>query len=590
MKFFQKHNSGKGFDIRGVNKLEEAFQKMSGSEKFVTLFFAFLMLLSVLMFLGQINSHIVVDIPAHGGELKEGVVGFPRFVNPLLSSSEADRDLTILVYSGLMRATPQGDLIHDLAKTHSVSDDGLIYTFTLRDDIKFHDGTRVTSDDVIFTVGKTHDTIIKSPKRANWEGVSVEKISDTEIQFILKEPYTPFLENTTMGILPKHIWENIEPEQFAFSSFNVEPIGSGPYKVSSVSRNSSGIPEFYSLNSFDNYALGKPYIDKVELHFYSNQDQLIESYDSGKIAAINSISSEVASKIEEDGKRIERHPLPRIFGIFFNQNQAPLFSNKEVREALNIAIDRDRIVEEILGGYGTPITSPVPGGVLNQEILNPETINSIDEKTNSRTEIANNILEEAGWEFDTDKGIMVKETSKSSLELTFSISTSNAAELKKVADIVKESYEAIGAKVNVQLFEIGNLNQDVIRPREYDSLLFGEIIGREMDLFAFWHSSQRNDPGLNISLYTNIRADALLEDIRTISDKKERKEKFLDLENEIASDIPAVFLYSPDFIYVVPKNIKGLQLGTVTTPAERFLDINNWYIRTDRVWQFFATN
>lgn len=582
----------RNFSVRGVNKLEEAFKKMSDSEKLITLFFSFLLLLSVLMILGKINTYLVIEIPTNGGELKEGVIGFPRFVNPLLASSDADRDLTILVYSGLMRATPNGDLVHDLAESHTISDDGLIYTFKIRDNARFHDGTRVTADDILFTISKTRDTILKSSKRANWEGVVVEKLSEREVQFFLREPYTPFLENTTIGILPKHIWENVEPEQFAFSSFNIEPVGSGPYKIKGVNRNSSGIPEFYSLESFEDYTLGKPYIDKIEIHFYSNEELLIKAYKDGKVDAINSISSETANELSKNNRRIEQFPLPRIFGIFFNQNQEPLFANREVRKALNIAVDREKIVSEILGSYGTPITSPIPGSVINQEIFSPEVLDESASSTEqvllSRDEVARAILKDSGWKFNEEKDVMVKETKTEDLELRFTISTSNAAELKKVADIVKESWEKIGARVEVQLFEIGNLNQDVIRPRKYDTLLFGEIVGRERDLFAFWHSSQRNDPGLNIALYANITVDTLLEDIRTTANKDVRRDIFDAFENEIQNDVPAVFLYSPDFIYVVPKNIKGFNLGTVTTPAERFLAIYEWYIKTDRVWQFFT--
>ena len=161
-------------------------------------------------------------------------------------------------------------------------------------------------------------------------------------------------------------------------------------------------------------------------------------------------------------------------------------------------------------------------------------------------------------------------------------------ELKAAAGIIAEEWRSIGADVDLKIFETGDLNQNVIRPRKYDALFFGEIVGRELDLFAFWHSSQRNDPGLNIALYANITVDKLLEDARTTADYSERLIKYEEFEQEIAEDIPAIFVYSPDFIYIIPKNIKGLELGSVTTPSERFLNIHEWYIETDSVWSFFA--
>lgn len=172
--------------------------------------------------------------------------------------------------------------------------------------------------------------------------------------------------------------------------------------------------------------------------------------------------------------------------------------------------------------------------------------------------------------------------------LSFSLATSDVPELKAAAQIIVQEWKSIGADVDLKIFETGDLNQNVIRPRKYDTLFFGEIVGRELDLFAFWHSSQRNDPGLNIALYANITADKLLEDARTIADYSKRLTKYEEFEQEIAKDIPAIFVYSPDFIYVVPENINGLELGSVTTPSERFLNVHQWYIETDSVWSFFT--
>ena len=287
---FSKEILFKRFDIRSAETAQKAFIHMSTGEKSVFFVFVFLMIFSVALMLGKINSYISIEKPKAGGELVEGVIGFPRFVNPLLASSEADRDLVALVYSGLMKATTEGLFIPDIASSYTLSENGLEYTFTIKDDVFFHDGTPVTSDDVIFTINKTKDSSIKSPKRANWEGVSVEKINDKQVVFILKEPYVPFIENTTLGILPKHIWGNINSEQFAFSNFNTMPIGSGPYMVNSVKRNSSGIPELYSLQSFNKYALGTPYIKKLTLHFFSNEKTLVNSFNNGNITSINSIS------------------------------------------------------------------------------------------------------------------------------------------------------------------------------------------------------------------------------------------------------------------------------------------------------------
>lgn len=566
--------------------IRQNIKTFSPSEKLLFYVLIFIFIGSVVLILSNINKSFLTEVPANGGSLKEGVIGSPRFINPLLANSDTDRDLTALIYSGLMKATPSGELVVDLAESFTVSEDGFSYDFILKDNVSFHDGVDVTADDVIFTIQKAQDVSLKSPKRASWDGVTIEKIDDKHIRFILKQPYAPFLENTTLGILPKHIWIKAGTEQFSFSTFNNEPIGSGPYKIKKIKYNSGGTPEFYELEAFSKYALGRPFISNIKIIFYSSESALIEGYKDGDIGGMNSISPDKLFELEKIGVRIERSPLPRIFAVFFNQNQAPVFANIEVRKALNIALDKDKIVREILGGYGTNIDGPIPPGVLDFPSKNSKEILDKDERKKQATEM----LENNGWKFNEEDKVWEKKTKKSESQLRFSLSTSDTPELKAVAEIIAREWRDLGVVIDLKIFESGDLNQNVIRPRKYDSLLFGEIISRELDLFAFWHSSQRNDPGLNIALYANITADRLLEDARAATDRNVMIEKYKEFEREVDTDVPAVFVYSPDFIYITPKNVKALELGAVTTPAERFLNIHEWYIETDKVWNFFTKN
>ena len=574
------------FSVPKEEYIKQNIETFSPSERM--LFFALIIIFigSVVLTLSNLNNFFLVEVPAHGGSIKEGVVGSPRFINPILATSDTDRDLTALVYSGLMKATPSDELIKDMAESYTISEDGFTYDFVLKDDMFFHDGTKITADDVIFTVQKAQDASLKSPKRASWDGVTVEKIDDKHIRFILKQPYAPFLENTTLGILPKHIWAKAGTEQFSFSKFNTDPIGSGPYKIKNIKYNSGGTPEFYELKSFNKYALGEPFISKIKIVFYPSETSLLKSYKDGKIESINSISPNRLSELAKSGANIERSPLPRVFGVFFNQNESLIFSNIEVRKALNIALDKNKIVEEVLGGYGVEIDGPIPPGLLKQtkkEVFNKNRINK-----EKRKDLAKEMLSNNGWKFDEDLGIWEKKTKKETYQLRFSLSTSDTPELKAAAEIIAKEWEDIGVIVDLKIFEAGDLNQNVIRPRKYDALLFGEIISRELDLFAFWHSSQRNDPGLNIALYANITADKLLEDARRATDKDVMIKKYKEFEEEIDKDVPAIFAYSPDFIYIIPKYIKAFELGAAVTPAERFLNIHKWYIETDKVWNFFV--
>jgi len=567
------------FYLSKLEKFGNLIKSFSLTEKVVFWVLFFCLAVSTLSLISQINKNFLINVPAKGGNFTEGVVGSPRFINPLLAISNADRDILALVYSGLMKATPEGQLIPDLAESYSISEDGLTYTFILRDDATFHDGTPVTTEDIGFTIRTSLDNVIKSPKRANWEGVAVNIVDEKQIQFVLKTPYSPFLENTTLGILPKHIWGKIDPEQFAFSQFNIEPIGSGPYKITSTKMDSSGILERYEFKSFNNYTLGEPYIPNLAIKFYPNEETLINAYNKKAIESINTISPEKAKKLEEAGNRIESVPLPRIFGIFFNQNKNSIFTDAMVRKALNKSIDREKIISQVLSGYGTPIYGPVP-----------TTSQYFDESIEGETDVqeAIDILEDDGWKINEETKVREKTIKKITTPLELTLTTSDAPELKTISEMVKADWEKIGAKVSLKIFESGDLNQNIIRPREYDALLFGEIIGRDMDLFAFWHSSQRNDPGLNIAMYTNSSVDKSLEQTRATGDEDIRKDNYTKFQKEIAKDTPAVFVYSPDFIYVMPEKIKGISLGQIIMPSERFLDVHNWYIETENIWKIFS--
>jgi peptide/nickel transport system substrate-binding protein len=262
--------------------------------------------------------------------------------------------------------------------------------------------------------------------------------------------------------------------------------------------------------------------------------------------------------------------------------------------AIDQAVDKDKIIEEVLAGYGVAIDDPIPPNMLAyQKLANVDNLSHDASLQEAETTLAKD-----GWVKGADgflqkttatkgKGKNAK-TTKTSAELSFSISTSNTGELAKTAELVQEDLEAIGMKVDIKTFEIGNLNQSVIRPRKYDALLFGEIINQESDLFAFWHSSQRKDPGLNVALYTNAKVDKILEQAFITTDEATRTKEYTQFEQEIRQDMPAVFLYSPDFIYVVSNNLKGMTVNNLVSPADRFGNVYQWYVDTDNVWKIFT--
>lgn len=563
------HELAKTREIAFFGHLSDRVRALPPGDRFILYVLSGFLGVAVLVGLYTIEQSLLVTVPAYGGRLVEGEVGSPRFINPLLAISDADRDLSALAYAGLMGIGPDGSLVPVLAESYTISEDGRTYTFTLRDSARFSDGTGVTAADIVFTVQKAQDPGLKSPEYASWSGISVAAIDAKTVRFTLSKPYAPFLELTTLGILPARLWQGLSDEEFTFSTLETAPVGTGPFAVKSVHRDASGLITSISLVENPHYVLGRPYLDGIRMNFYANTEDLTRALSSGAIESAYGIPR----------KNALQAPYARVFAVFLNKNTTAAYARPEVAKALSIAIDRQNLVDRVLGGYANPIAGPVPpGGIVRQARI----------PTNEDpTAAAAAILEGGGWKYDADARLWKNTKAKLSIE-DVTIRTSNIPELRSVAAAVKSDWEKLGITVNIELYEPGDLSQNVIRPRKYDALLYGEVIGRDQDLYAFWDSKETTDPGLNIALYANKNVDALLEDARVNPDAKERADNLQKIENIVASDYAAIFLYAPDFVYTVPKDLSGVALPQITTPSDRFASVASWYRAKDRVWPFFV--
>jgi len=570
-------------------KILFAFQTFSKRERELFLALCAVFIASAAGLFFSVNSLFLVDIPKDGGQLTEGLSGSPRFINPVLAVSQTEHDIAALVFSGLLRLSGNGDLIPDLAESYSVSPDGSEYTFRLKEGLAFHDGKPLTSADVRFTIEKVQDPGIRSLKRGSWEGVVVETPDDRTVVFTLPAPYAPFLENTTLGILPKHLFAALSSEEFSASPLNVRPVGSGPYRLDEIEQDSSGVAKQYDLVAFEKFALGKPHIEQIRLRFFANEEELLHAYESGAVDSMAALSPVSARTLANEGRGedIRRAPLPRAFGIFFNQNEQKIFADASVRKALDISADRGTIVNDILFGYGSALLGPFPPGVLGiGEVgaYSPDLFSSPKDPL----EEAREFLKDGGWLYDEEEKAWRKKTKDGALILEFSLSTSNIPELKLAAEALVRRWAELGARVTIKVFEPGELNQNIIRPRKYDALLFGEIVGRRPDPYAFWHSSQRLDPGLNVALYANASADKVLVELRESRGESERMRLAQEFYDILAEDAPAVFLYAPEFLYLASPRVKNVSLPPIMHPSERFSGIFEWYVETDTVWKIFA--
>ncbi len=563
-----------------INRYFKTLYSLKASDAFLLKGAILVCTLFLAIFLIQLSTNSAIKIPTIGGTFTEGIVGTPRFVNPVLAVTRADKDLTALIYDGIMTLGIDGALVPNVAESVTISEDGLTYNVVLKDSVTFHDGTKLTARDIGFTVGRIQDPLLASPLRANFDGVTIEEVSERELNFILPEAYAPFIENLTFGILPEHIWKDAGIEEFPFSQYNSEPIGSGPYAIREIIRNASGIPETYILTAYTEYHAGSPKIETFKLYFFPTEDKLVDAFKKKTVDGIVGISPELVQELgmNSETHHLERIPLPRTFAVFINQNKSPALRDLSARKALDTAINRTTLIEDTLGGYGNGLTNPIPPGfgITGGITFEP----SVD--------AARDILRNGGWKLNSESQIWEKTIDGTLTPLSFSIATVNNSTFEATAEFLQSTWQSLGAEVTIKQFEQSDLTQSIIRPRDYETLLFGTQLGRPLDYYSFWHSSQRNDPGLNVALYANITTDSILSEMRRNTTTEARGDAILRFTEELQKETPAIFLYAPELLYVFPNHIVGATFTGVGEPHERFRRIQTWYIQTESVWPFFT--
>ena len=649
------------------NQWRQFFKVLSPKEKLIFFLFLFLFTTSVISL--SINFYFKnTEIqPAKGGIYIEGIIGQPRFINPIYAqASDVDRDLVELIFSGLMKYNSQGEIIPDLAKNYEILEDGKVYEVYLKENLLWSDGFPLTADDLVFTIKIIQNSDYKSPIRASWLGVEVEKISDLGVSFKLKNPYSAFLENLTLKIIPEHIWKDISPQNFPLAIYNLKPVGSGPFKLKSLKQDQLGRIISLDLIRNQDYFGQAPYLSQISFLFFDNEKDLIQSYQKGEIKGFSLASPTNLTNLT-NSTNFYSLSLPRYFALFFNPDKSKLLADQNIRQALNYGTNKEEIVEKVLDVKGRIVDSPIlpefygfnpPSKIyqfdlekakdileranfeenevgLRVKIIKKEPVfqfktrlslgsqgkeveelqkclakdpevypeGTVSGYFGSKTKVAvirfqekyrKEILEP--WGFREGTGLVAKTTQaklneicapapEEILPLRFSLVTVDQPILIETANLLKNQWRALGAEIEIKTFDILTLEQEIIKPRDYQSLLFGEVLGAIPDPFPFWHSVQKKDPGLNLAIYENKKADKLLEEARQTLDPKIRAEKLATFQDILIEDAPAVFLYSPDYLYFVSKEIKGIKGGIIADPSKRFSNIEEWYVKTKRVWK-----
>lgn len=555
--------------------MRKVFSLMGKQER--TAFLLLAAAVAIFGFLSLRNFYMAVTVPAPGvgGEYREGFLGQPRLINPLLATSDTDSAIVNLVFSGLYKYDGSGNLIPDLADgMPQLSQDEKQYTIRLKKAVKWHNDKPFTAEDVIFTIQTAQNPAFKSPLRGTWSHTTAEKKDDYTVVLTNTDVSAPFLDNLILPILPKFIWGKIDADSFPLSGNNLEAIGTGPYVIKEIKKLPTGKVQNIKLESFSNYYAGKPYIQSLVFNFYDNNDDIINALHSKVIEGIGFTPLNESLYLDRDNSdlQIMELPLPQYQAVFLNIKN-PLLADPRTRKALSLATDTAKILQEVFNNQGRLINSPIL----------PEQVGSREKPVAQPFDLkaAQDLLDAAGWKIDGSTNFRTK--NKTVLEIT--LATNDSPINTKTAEKIMEQWKALNIKVNLNVLPNRDLSENLIRPRKFDALLFSQNLGPDPDPFAFWHSSQSKDPGLNITGFANAEADKIITEARTTTKNKDRNEKYKRFAEIIRAETPAIFLNQTVYVYAVDSKIKNITLKSLYDPAYRFYDITNWYIQKTRAWK-----
>ena len=547
-----------------MSKLKKLFLALTKHERILFFSAAATALVSGIVLSGLVLAEHSRVIPASGGEYVEGFLEQPAYVNPVIASTAVDRSLVKLIFSN----------IPGLAEKIDSSPDGRIWNVRIKEDLTWHDGEKLTTDDIVFTIQKIQDPESASPLAKSWRGVSVKRVSELEVQLSLINPDPTFRD--TLGalyVIPKHLFAEVPPSNWRLSDYNLKPIGSGPYQFISYDKRADGFISFYRLGAWGGYAGTKPLISNFDFAFFSNLEALVKDFNSGKVDGV--------AGLEPDGLLLIARPhetfslyLPSYYAVFFNQSKSVQLKDPVVRQVLGAVVNRDDLVKTILHGYGTPALGPIPIGTPYFDPTLASTTASLDSASSS--------LDRAGWKMGGD-GVRVKTIGTSQIRLELTLTVPQIGFLLTTADELSKTWTALGFKITTNALGLDEITNDTIKNRDYDMLLFGNVLNTTFDLAPFWHSSQRFYPGLNLALYNNKKADSLMDSLPQGASDDQRTNQLHALQKAIAGDSPAVFLYSLEYAYITTKDLRGVESGFIADPSDRFLNVAQWYIRTARV-------
>ncbi len=511
--------------------------------------------------------------PAAGGVYTEALVGSFGRLNPVLDYyNQVDYDVDRLIFSSLVRFDSHGLPYGDLAQDWGISQDGTVYNFGIRPEAIWHDGQPVTSDDILFTIDLMRNEALPLPEdlREFWGQVEVIVLNEKTIQFRLPEPFAPFLDYLSFGVLPWHLLGSLSPEEIINSSFNLQPIGSGPYYYQSLDVTDDKITGVV-LQAFDGYYGQRSFIDQVVFRYYPDVASAVAAYQQEDVMGISHVTDDVLqAALEEDGLNIFTGRLPRWGLVYLNLNSPdlPFFQDDQVRSALLMGLNRRWIVDRVLGGQAVIANGPIA----------PSSWAYYDgaEAVSYDPEGAVALLKEAGYTFPSEGGQV---RSKDGVRLEFELAFPDVEPYPSIAQVVQENWLRLGVRVELKPVSYEELVNDYLEPRSYQAALADINLARspDPDPYPFWHQTQAAS-GQNYSGWDDRQASEYLEQARVEVDLEERSRLYRNFQVRFMSQMPALPLYYPVYTFGISGQVQGASMGPLFDPSDRFANITSWFL------------
>lgn len=546
--------------------------------------FITLIIVGVLLLSQQPVLTPILPQPISGGVYTEALIGSLGRLNPLLDwNNPADRDVNRLIFSGLIRFDARGMPLADLAESWGISADGTIYNFTLRPNAVWHDGEPVTSDDVIFTIEliKGNASLFPQDIKDLWARVEIRRLDEKNLKFTLPEPFAPFLDYLTFGVLPRHILESVPPDQIVNADFNISPIGSGPYRFDHLLVEDGRIAGVV-LTRFPDFYRQEPFIEQVVFRYYPNSIAALDAYEQGEVLAISHVDPDGLPKaLALQNLALHTSRLPQTSIVLFNLKnpEVAFLQQPEVRRALMLGLNRQWIIDSVLQGQAILADGAIlPGAWAYYGGL---------ERIGYDPDAAIAILKEQGYTIPAEGG---EARVREGQALTLTLLHPDDSLHTRSAQIIQQNWAAIGVKVTLQPVTYDALLYDYLAPRAYQAALVDLDLARtpDPDPYPFWHQSEATG-GQNYSQWDNRTASEYLEQARVTSDFTERARLYRNFQVIFAKELPSLPLYHPVYTYGVDVQVRGVQIAPLYDTSDRLATIAEWFLVARRALEQTAT-